>query len=151
MKDITLTFMSPNIVRGRELLAREAYDQAYEYFENMLKSEPNNAIAKSYIGYLTAVFLKSHHQGLEICLDAVKMQEEEPLCYLNLAKVYVLVDNRHSAVKAIQKGLQHQSSPYKKELLNYYRYLGIRKKPSLAFLKRDNPLNVLLGKLKKKK
>jgi len=150
MSDITLTMMSPKIKIGRELVARESYDQAYEYFDDMLKREPNNAIAKSYVGYLTAVFLKRSQEGLEICRDAVRMNEEEPLLYLNLAKVYVLVDNRYHAIKAIQKGLQHKSSPYRAELISYYKFLGVRQKPPLKFLSRSNPLNVLLGKLKKK-
>jgi predicted Zn-dependent protease len=150
MSDITLTLMSPKITCGRELVAREAFDQAYDYFDTMLKREPNNAIAKSFVGYLTAVYKKRAHEGLEICQEAVNMNDEEPLLYLNLAKVYVLVDDRRLAVKTIQKGLKHKSSPYKNELLNYYRFLGVRKKPPLAFLGRSNPLNVILGKLKKK-
>lgn len=151
MSDITLTMMSPKIKIGRELVARESFEQAYEYFDDMLKREPNNAIAKSYVGYLTAVFLKRSQEGLEMCREAVKMNDEEPLLYLNLAKVFVLVDDRYHAVKAVQKGLQHKSSPYKAELLSYYRFLGVRKKPPLKFLSRGNPLNVILGKLTKKR
>ena len=151
MKDITLTFMSPNIVRGRELVAREAFEQAYEYFDTMLKSEPGNAIAKSYLGYLTAVFMKRPRQGLEICQEAARMQGEEPLVCLNLAKVYIIVEDRHSAIRTIQRGLQHRSSPYKLELLNFYRFLGVRRKPPLSFLDRSHPLNVLLGRLTKKR
>lgn len=150
MGDITLTLMSPKIKIGTELVARESFDQAYEYFDTMMNNEPNNAIAKSFVGYLTAVHQKRPHDGLEICKEAVKMNEEEPLLYLNLAKVYVLIDDRYHAVKTVQKGLRFKSSPYRNDLVNYYRFLGVRKKPPLGFLGRSNPLNVILGKLTRK-
>ena len=49
MGDITLTLMSPKIKIGAELVARESFDQAFEYFETMMNNEPNNAIAKSFV------------------------------------------------------------------------------------------------------
>ena len=75
-------------------------------------------------------------EGLDLCQEAVRQDPDEPLCYLNLAKAYM----------AIHRGMRLRS-PHRQRLLDYYKTIGVRRKPVLAFLSRDNPLNEFLGRL----
>ncbi|MFB3851267.1 MAG: tetratricopeptide repeat protein [Acidobacteriota bacterium] len=149
--DLTLVYVSPEVTKGMDLIERGELSRAYNFFQNYAEQEPNNPIPKSFLGYLTAVFQKKTFQGLELCLEAVKMEKEEPLLYLNLARVYVLMNDRYHAFQAIQTGLKYRHSPFRSDLMNFYRHIGIRKKPPISFLHRDNPLNVVIGKMLRKK
>ncbi len=148
--DLTIVYVSPELTKGMDLIDRGELQRAFYYFQNMMDKEPSNAIAKSFLGYLTAVFQKRTYQGLEMCLQAIKMEDEEPLLYLNLARVYLLMNDRYHAVQAIQQGLKFRHSPFRTNLINFYKMIGIRRKPPITFLHRDNPLNVILGKMFRK-
>lgn len=149
--DLTIVYVSPEITRGIELIERGELSRAFNFFQNYSNQEPGNPIPKSFLGYLTAIFHKKTFQGLEMCLEAVKMEKEEPLLYLNLAKVYFLMNDRYHAIQAIQTGLKYRHSPFRNELMNFYRQIGIRRKPPISFLPRNNPLNVIIGKMMRKR
>lgn len=149
--DLTLVYVSPELMKGIDLIERGELSRAYNFFQNYSEQEPLNPIPKSFLGYLTAVFQKKTFQGLEMCLEAIKLEKEEPLLYLNLARVYMLMNDRYHAVQAIQNGLKFRHSPFRNNLANFYRQIGIRKKPPISFLSRNNPLNVIIGKMMRKK
>lgn len=149
--DITVVYVSPELNKGLELVNNGDYERAFHYFQSYSEREPSNPIVKSFLGYLTAIHQKRPLQGLEMCLEAIKLEREEPLIYLNLAKIYMLMKDRYHAVQAIHAGLKYTHSPFRNELMNFYKQIGIRRRPPITFLSRNHPLNVFLGKLLRRK
>ena len=104
-------------------------------------------VAYSFLGYGIARYQRQVKEGLRLCQHAVKTQFYHPDCHLNLARVHVLAKNRKGAVAAIAQGLA--LDPRNSALRALQNEIGVRKRPVVGFLSRDNPLNRTLGKLRK--
>lgn len=148
MPDLTIVENSPQIKHGMELIDAGRLDDAAKHFSVLWNAaQGQNPVIASFIGMLKAVRDNQLFQGLEICKKAVAQDADEPLCYLNLAKVYIAMNDRYHAVQMIQKGLKRHT-PTRDILYRYYQSIGIRKKPPIGFLDRNHPVNKVLGKFK---
>lgn len=102
--------------------------------------------AYSYLGYGIARYQRSVKEGLRLCEHAVKAQFYQPENHLNLARVHMLAKNRKAAVAALIQGLRLDSRH--SGLRALAAELGVRKRPVLGFLKRNNLLNKTLGRMR---
>lgn len=102
--------------------------------------------AYSFLGFGIARFQKKVREGLKLCEHAVRIQFYEPDNHLNSARVHLLARNRRAAVEALGRGLK--LDPHHAALRGLRQEIGIRKRPVLPFLSRDNPLNRLLGRMR---
>lgn len=100
----------------------------------------------SYLGYGIARYQNRVSEGLKLCQHSIKVEFYQPENYVNLARTYLLSNDRSGAVKTVRSGLK--IDPQNPDLLELYRDLGIRKLPVLSFLSRSNPLNRFLGSLR---
>jgi len=103
-------------------------------------------VAYSYLGYGIARYQRQVKEGLRLCEHAVKVQFYQPDNHLNLARVYLLAKNRKGAISALTQGLA--LDPKHEALRALKAELGSRKRPVVGFLKRDNPVNKTLGRLR---
>ncbi len=110
-------------------------------------SEHIPGVAYSFLGYGIARYQKQIKEGLRLCQHAVRVQFYHPDCHLNLARVQVLAKNRKGAVHAIAQGLA--LDPRNAALRALQNEIGVRKRPVLGFLSRNNPVNRTLGKLRR--
>jgi hypothetical protein len=110
-------------------------------------SEHIPGVAYSFLGYGIARYQKQVKEGLRLCEHAVRAQFYHPDCHLNLARVHVLAKNRKGAVNAIAQGLA--LDPRNSALRALQSEIGVRKRPVLGFLSRNNPVNRTLGKLRR--
>lgn len=110
-------------------------------------SENVPAVAYSFLGYGIARYQRQVKEGLRLCEHAVKAQFYNPDCHLNLARVQVLAKNRKGAVNAIAQGLA--LDPRNAALRALQAEIGVRKRPVIGFLARENPVNRTLGKLRR--
>lgn len=110
-------------------------------------SEHIPGVAYSFLGFGIARYQKQVKEGLRLCQHAVKVQFYHPDCHLNLARVQVLAKNRKGAVHAIAQGLA--LDPKNAGLRGLQNEIGVRKRPVLGFLSRNNPVNRTLGKLRR--
>jgi len=123
--------------RGMELLRTVAADEGRH---GELPSQ-----FYSYLGFGVARFERRYREGLRLCRHAVK-RDYQPENYLNLARTHMLVGDRKGAVRAVGTGLKIDPSyPRLREL---WQELGVRKRPVVPFLSRDNVLNRILGRLR---
>jgi hypothetical protein len=99
----------------------------------------------SYLGYGIALREQRIEEGLKLCRHSIKLEFYQVENYLNLARTYLLAQNRAGAVRAVRDGLKIDSHP---ELLALQEELGIRSSPVLPFLGRENFLNQLLGRIR---
>jgi uncharacterized protein HemY len=98
----------------------------------------------SYLGYAAARLENEKKDGLALCLHAVRVGKNEPDNYLNLARVYLLLNNRRRAVIAVRHGLKLDAHHI--PLLALRTSMGYRRKPVIPFLSRDGRLNRYLGR-----
>jgi tetratricopeptide (TPR) repeat protein len=117
---------------------------ALMYFEKASRKE-KTPLLNSYLSYCLAKEHESYREAIELGIGAVNEQSENLVLYLNLAKVYILADQRNNAIKVLRQATKRGRDG---RILGLIKKLGIRKKPVLPFLQRGNPVNIVLGKLR---
>ena len=100
----------------------------------------------SYLGYGIARKERRIQEGLKLCQQSIEVEFFQAENYLNLARTYLLAKNRKGAVQAVRAGLKVDRT--NRELLSLYREMGIRGRPVVPFLSRDNILNQILGRIR---
>ncbi len=82
--------------------------------------------------------------GLNLCRRAASMETIQAAVFLNLAMAELKLRHRKRACSALRLGLTiDRSHPGLRKLRHR---IGIRRKPCVPFLGRDNPLNRWLGR-----
>ena len=146
MPDLSVVDVPPRLKEGIELVEKGLLERAKVLFEDYFKIYPESPIAMSYVGMLTACEEGRGARGLALCQEAAQKDPEEPLCYLNLSKAYLACGDRFLCVRALHRGLRLRS-PHRELLVSFYKTIGMRRKPPIPVLSRDNPLNRILGRL----
>ncbi len=106
------------------------------------------AAAMSYYGLCVALVQRHYAEGVKYCQISIRANSLDPEHLYNLARIYFERDDRRHTVEAIEKGLR--LSPGHKRLNALLGEIGRRKKPVIPFLNRNNPLNVWLGKKRRR-
>jgi hypothetical protein len=128
----------------REERWREGFDELTRLAREREAEGGLPGLFYSYLGQAIARCEGRKHEGLELCRHAVQIEPFRPENYLNLSQLYLMVGNRRGAIRAVRDGLALDSDH---RGLNEMRVrLGIRQRPPIPFLSRQNPLNVLLGR-----
>jgi len=97
----------------------------------------------SYYGLCLAMVSTKIQTALELCESAVAVEFYNPDLFHNLARVQLRMGRRDRAYPVLLRGLQLH--PGHRGILGDLRTLGIRRRPVLPFLARDNPVNKYLG------
>jgi tetratricopeptide (TPR) repeat protein len=115
------------------------------FFIAFNESDDNNR--NKYLSYYgrTLFHVDDKKEGLKSCLQAAKGETKHSDVFYNLAYVASNANKRELAIKAIAQG--RAIDPYDTQLIHLRRALGLRRKPVLGFLSRQNFANVVLGKL----
>ena len=133
-----------------EAAQEEDYLRAMNMFLDIYGSEeaPSLQSAKaasglSYFGLTLALMRKEFKHAVELCKRAMNLEFYNPEHYVNLTRVYIAAGKRKKAVETAEAGLKLH--PEHEPLLAVRRTLGIRARPAVPFLDRENPINVSLG------
>lgn len=100
----------------------------------------------SYLGFGIARFDRRVREGVTLCEHAVKREFYQPENYLNLARTYMLAGQRRKAIDTVLAGRRIDRAH--RGLAALHRELGLRRRPVLPFLSRNNPINRLLGRMR---
>jgi tetratricopeptide (TPR) repeat protein len=133
------------------LLAREEeYLQALTIFLDVFGSEtsppirnPKDAAGLSFFGLCLALVRKDHKPAVDLCRRAIELEFYNGDHYANLARVYISAGNRKKAIETLEAGLK--LLPEHQYLLEVRKSMGVRSRPAVPFLTRENPINVSLG------
>jgi len=81
-----------------------------------------------------------------MCRRAIKLSPLVPILFVNLGRVLVESGRRKEARECFMRAyeIDNTNAPAALELSK----MGIRRRPVLPFLSRNNPLNIYLGKLR---
>lgn len=132
------------LYRGIDLLKDHRLTDAHRIFESAYEMDPENQRICSYYGYTCAMEHDLVQKGLKLCSQAADSGIPDPMIWLNLAKIYIKIGNRRNAIAAMQRGLKIERGH--KEIVKYWKKIGMRRKPVIKLLHRDNLLNRFLGR-----
>lgn len=131
-------------LQGISCWNKRRYDNALVCFQRAYELAPGNPFVMSYLG-LARVKMKAVEEGLELCRQAVRKKPfNEDLLY-NLGQAYRMAGNRNEARKTFLLGAKGCDDTQR--FLNALKEMGVRRKPVIPFLSRDNVLNRWLGKI----
>lgn len=134
---------------GREALRGLRFSRARDLFEEYLRRlerEGRTASAGILANYaLTVGRTGDVRQGIGLCQVALKTNRKVAEVYYCLAQLYLLSRSRKQAFEAVTQGLA--CGPAHEGLRETQARMGVRRSPILPFLDRDNPINVRLGRV----
>jgi len=131
--------------QGREDLRDEALDRALAHFRTAHRLDPGSAQYRSFYGLVLGLCERRWEQALELCRSAARDEFFDPIHYHNLARLHLAFGFKAEGLRLLKRGLM--IAPDHAEILGALLRLGVRRPPPLAFLRRENTLNRLLGKL----
>ncbi len=99
---------------------------------------------RSYLAYCRAKENHDYSNSVKMCIAALKEEPTVADHYLNLGRIYMLINKRGPALQTFQKGIKFGPHP---KLMEELRKFNIRRPPVFASLPRDHFLNRNLGKL----
>jgi hypothetical protein len=131
---------------GLALFEKRQWKAASRYFgladRKSQRDDVRQHLYRSYHGL--ALLYCGDVSGLNLCRHAANVETIEAGVFLNLALAELKRNHRRRACEAVILGLQ--IDPRHVRLLELRRKMGIRRKPCVPFLRRDNLLNKWLGK-----
>ena len=86
-------------------------------------------------------------RALELCRSAAKEEFFNPELYHNLARVHLAFGFKAEAIRYLRRGLM--IDPECQAICSELRQLGVRRRPVLGFLRRQNTLNRWFGLLRR--
>jgi Flp pilus assembly protein TadD len=123
---------------------KDEHDRALSFFQKAHAMHPDEPVIASYLG---AAFARAGllRRGLELCLEAARKDAHNDVIALNLGWAYLWAGDRWEARRIFIQGAKESRDAERfREAL---KEIGMRRKPVLRFLSRDNSLNQWLGKL----
>ena len=130
---------------GREDLHEEALDRALAHFRAAHRLDPGSAQYRSFYGLVLGICERRWEQALELCRSAAREEFFDPIHYLNLARLHLAFGFKAEGRRLLKRGLM--IAPDHEEIVTALRHMGMRRRPPLGFLPRENVLNRWLGKL----
>lgn len=129
---------------GLLLLKDDNINDALVAFEHAHSLDPTEPICMSYLGLCMVLLRRNVKDAIALCEAACEDNLYHPEIYHNLGRVYLMRGERKKALKALRLGLRidEDNADIRSEL----RRMGTRRTPPVAFLDRNNPLNIYLGK-----
>ncbi len=128
---------------GMELLELGQERDALEHLARAHLLEAANPQFQSAYGLGLARARREREHALKLARQALRTQFYDPQLFVNLAQIHLCFDERGGAVRALRRALAVDSDFERAR--HMIRQLGLRKRPVLPILGRDNPINRWLG------
>ncbi|HWV37475.1 MAG TPA: tetratricopeptide repeat protein [Vulgatibacter sp.] len=125
--------------RGDRIAAHAAYREA----QRLGGSDPR---VLSRLGLTLTFVARDELKGVAFCDEAIRRGGEDPDALWRLALVYLATFRKERAIRELRRGLA--IDPGNQRLLSTIDSLGIRRRPVIPFLRRSNPINKILGKIR---
>ena len=134
--------------RGSAELEAEHFVEALEHFRAAHRLDPTSPRYRSYFGLCLGVAERRFDKALELCRSAAKQEFYNPALYHNLARVHLAFGFKAEAIRYLRRGLM--IDPECEAIDVELRQLGVRRRPVLGFLRRQNVLNRWCGLLRRR-
>lgn len=100
----------------------------------------------SHYGVCLAMLGRRKHDAVRVCREAVALEGYNPDLLWNLGRALLASNRRGEAYAAFVKGLRLERNH--RGIIGDLKAMGIRRKCAVRFLSRDNPVNMMLGKMR---
>ncbi len=131
--------------RGLEALDADRREDALGHFRAAHRLERSCALYASHYGLALGLAERRLDRALELCRSAAKREFFNPVHYHNLARLHLALGFKVEAIRYLRRGLM--IDPANAGIVDEMRALGLRRRPPLAFLRRQNLLNRVIGRL----
>jgi tetratricopeptide (TPR) repeat protein len=137
---------------GIEALSEGQKRKAMAMFEAAIELEKRSGVHQpqprylSYYGLCLGLEAKKLHEAVKFCREAATRENFNADIYYNLGRVLLKAGRRREGYESLRNGLRLH--PSHKGIIRELRAIGVRRRPVLPFLSRDNPLNVALGRMR---
>lgn len=131
--------------RGLGALEADCAEEALGHFRAAHRLEPPSSLYASYYGLALGLAERRLDRALELCREAAKQEFFNPVHYHNLARLHLAFGFKAEAVRYLRRGLM--IDPENAAIATSMRELGVRRRPALGFLRRQNLLNRWIGRL----
>jgi tetratricopeptide (TPR) repeat protein len=132
--------------QGNEAISNGKPKQALEFYQQAVILE-RAPLYLSTLAFCLAKETGDMARAIALCKEAIKTEPKSTFHYLQLGKIHVLAGEKKDAIRIYRLGLRIKNDQI---LINELSRLGVRSTPPISFLDRSNPINKLLGKLRKK-
>lgn len=132
--------------KGLEALNQGDTLSALACFEKATSIE-NSPIICSYLAFCVAKERGQFSRAILLCEEAITKEPKNSAHYLNLGRIYLLINKKADAINIFRIGLSYEEN---QQIVAELNKLGTRKPPLIPFLKRKNPINKYLGIILKK-
>ncbi len=132
--------------QGMAALDIDDHGAALEHFRSAYRLEPSSARFRSYYGLSLGLAERRFEESIQLCRSAAKEEFFNPTLYRNLARVHLAFGFKAEGIRYLRRGLMidPDDGPIREDVEK----LGQRRSPVLGFLRRRNPLNRLLGRVR---
>lgn len=138
--------------KGMEAMDKGQRNEALAFFEAAIALEKKFGTGSPQPRYLSqygvclGLLGRRKYEGVRFCREAVAKEGYNPDLLWNLGRALLAANRRSEAHAALTKGLRLQRDH--RGIICELKSMGVRRRPFLPFLGRDNPLNVLIGRLR---
>jgi tetratricopeptide (TPR) repeat protein len=129
--------------RGREAMA---FFEAALKLEKRFGAEQPQARYLSQYGLCLGTIMQRKHEGVQYCKEAAQIETYNADIQCNLGRVLMEAGKRKEAYRAFVSGLRMDSRHG--GIVRALKEMGMRRRPVLPFLSRNNRLNIILGKMR---
>lgn len=134
--------LNETVEKGISLAREGRFFEALKVFDDDL-CFTQHPTAMSYYAVSLANVEGNYDKAISLCLMAAEKEFYNPDIYLNLGRIFLLNGQKSVAIKAFRKGLKYDSSH--NALRQEVKVLGVRRRPVVPFLPRQNFVNRFLG------
>lgn len=131
------------LAQGRRLEGIALFEAAIQ-LDRQFGSEAPQPRYLSYYGVCLSYEGRRATEGAKLCRDALTREVFNPDLYHNLGRALLACGRRREAFEVLHQGLKWERGH--PGIVRELRTMGRRRRPTIPFLSRSNPLNVLLGR-----
>ena len=124
--------------------AEKGYIHSAQVFLGQVSEHRNTPELNTYLAYCQAKGQGRMHSAAKICRESIKREPNNSLHYLILGRVLLMAGEKGKAIDAFRQGLKTSPNP---KIIQELKKLGLRKPAVIKSLKRNHPLNRVLGRV----
>ena len=121
--------------KGLSALNSEDTLSALVLFEKASQIE-NNPVYVSYFAFCLARERGQYKKAISLCRDSMERDTGNPIHYLNLGRIHVLMGSKLEAIQIFREGLAYGGH---NDLTMHLERLGARKKPVIPIFEKRQP------------
>ncbi|MBD1400748.1 tetratricopeptide repeat protein [Pelovirga terrestris] len=129
--------------KGKEAVEK-GYIPSAQVFFSQVAEHKNSPEVRSYLAYCLAKSQGRTQVAAKTCIESIRREPDNPTHYLLLGRIHLLADDKVKAVQVLRQGANINKD---QRIINEISKLGMRRAPVIKSLKRNHPLNRVLGKI----